>query len=153
MRHGRPGTARLPRLPRLPPLLGGWPRRAAAALCFALALLTSLAPGSTRPRRPDLAVPAGTVATSAAVYAEAASFVRPGDRIDLIETADPTTGEQSDAPVVVARGVQVLAVHPSTDVGTAQRTAQLLVAAPPDVAVAIAAHQGDRVLAAIGVPP
>lgn len=144
-------------LPRLPPVLLGWPRRAAAGLCFALALLSALSSGSSRAGRTatgSLAAPDGTVATSAAVYADAVSFVRPGDRIELVETA--ATGADFSAarttPVVVARDVRVLAVRPPAPGGDG-RTAQLLVAAPPTAAIDIAAHQGAQVLAAIRTPP
>lgn len=145
-----------PVLPRLPPLLTGRARRGAAALCFALALLTSL-PSSSHSAPVGIAVPPGLVATSAAVYADAASFVHPGDRIDLVETADATsttsTTDTSPAPVVVAHSVQVLSIRVSADITSGSRTAVLLVAAPSAVAVDIAAHQGDRVLAAISAPP
>lgn len=142
-----------PRLPRLPHILNGWPRRAAAALCFALALLTSFAPAKPRAAQVDTSVPPGLVATSASVFADAVTFVHPGDHIDLVETSAGSSAESRPPPTVVAHDVRVLDVRAANDLGAQPRTAQLLVAAPREVAVAIAAHQGDRVLAAISAPP
>jgi hypothetical protein len=142
------------RLPRLLPVLTGWPRRAAAALCFAFALLTSLSPASSHAPREDTAAPAGLSTAAATVYADAVSFVRPGQRIDLVETVDAISSEPTPPPpTVVARDVRVLAIRPSSESSIGAPTAQLLVAASRDVAVAIAAHQGAQVLAAISAPP
>ena len=139
------------RLPRLPPLFYGWPRRAAAALCLALAVLTSLAPSRSGPAEPAPALPPGLVTTSAAVNADAVAFLHAGDRVDLVETF--AAGDAQAAPIVVARGVRVIDIRAATEFGSAAHTAQLVVAAAPEDAVRIAAHQGDQVLAATTAPP
>jgi hypothetical protein len=135
-------------------VLRGWPRRAAAALCFLLALASTLSSGRRAATRTDVAIPAGMVQTSAAVYADAVSFVRPGDRVDLVEPiAEPGLQATTPGVTVVARNVHVLELRTGSSLGAEPRTAQLLVAAPPDVATAIAAHQGGQVLAVTTAPP
>ena len=82
------------RLPVPAALLTNRARRAGAALCLALALLTWLSPSShTSPAR--IVVPPGMVAASTAVYADAVAFVHDGDRIDLIEPTGGMTGGAS----------------------------------------------------------
>ena len=148
------------RLPVPAALLTNRARRAGAALCLALALLTWLSPSSHTSPAP-IVVPPGMVAASTAVYADAVAFVHDGDRIDLIEPTGGMTGASGPSatssapitPVVVAHGVEGLRLRITGGVGGEPRTAQLLVAAPSDVAAAIAAHQGSQVLAAIGASP
>jgi hypothetical protein len=136
-------------------LLAGWPRRAAAALCLVLALASAVSGKAARTRHATGSpIPAGMVATAAAVSEDAAAFVHVGDHIDLIAPADASLGQNaSSTPAIVASGVQVLAVRSSTDGLSGPRSVQLLVAAHRDVAVQIAAHQGTQVLAAVTVPP
>jgi hypothetical protein len=144
------------RVVRVPTALLGWPRRAAAALCFLLAAVAAVAAPHkerhTLAPRPSL--PAGMVTTSVTVYADGLAFVHVGDRIDLIAPAvagDASAGEP--IPTVVAHGVQVLAMRAQRDSLTDAAVSQVLLAAPRDVAVKIAAEQGRHVLAAVSAPP
>jgi hypothetical protein len=136
-------------------VLAGWPRRAAAALCLVLALATAIShPRAQAARAAPARVPAGLVATTAVVSEDATAFVHVGDRIDLVAPADSALGQGGTAsPTVVAIGVQLLAMRPSSSSLSGPRSVQLLVAARRDVAVQIAAHQGTQVLAAISAPP
>ena len=128
-------------------------RRIGAPACFALAALTALLP--SHPSAPAAAaprVPTGLVSTTAAVYADALTFVRPGDHVDLV--APPDSADAAAAPpTVVAQGVVVLRVRAPVDPQAQPRVAQVLIAAPRAVAVQIAAHQGTQILAAITAPP
>jgi hypothetical protein len=138
-------------------VLAGWPRRAAAALCFLMAIATALSGHRPAPARAAAGnpIPAGLVATTAVVSADAAAFVHIGERIDLVAPTPEQSGEQSGDPPapVVASGVQVLAIRQSVDGVGGTRVVQLLVAARREVAVQIAARQGSEVLAAISAPP
>jgi Flp pilus assembly protein CpaB len=100
-------------------------------------------------------VPAGYVTTTAAVYADGLTFVRPGDRIDLVAPpAGDAAGAVTDtAATVIAHGVEVLAVRAGRDATADAPVSQVLLAAPRDIAVRIAAHQGAQVLAAVTLPP
>ena len=151
----RRGLLRLPRLPRV---LAGWPRKAAAALCFAVALLGALTPGRAASTRADVTVPAGMVRTSASVYADGASFVRRGDRIDLVEpiadaAVQPAPQSAPQPATVVARNVRVLDIRSGGGFAAQNPITQLVVAALPDVAAAIAARQGVRTLAVTSASP
>jgi Flp pilus assembly protein CpaB len=101
------------------------------------------------------ALPRGLVAAALTLADEHASeLVRPGDRVDLLETqrpVDPLAGgptEQTEVAALAAR-VSVLAVLPAT----AAADAELVVAVDRRTAVRITRDTATHVFTAVVVPP
>lgn len=139
--------------------LSGWPRRVAALLCLALALLTAVAPrGATSA---DHLVPApGQVAVRVELADGGADqhFLRAGDRIDLIAGAADTDPLVGTAAATTERidDVRVLEVRPPPPTGLSGDDRQpgtvLIVSADASRADLVTSLANRKVLAARDKP-
>ncbi|MCU1657998.1 MAG: Conserved secreted protein of unknown function, putative domain [Pseudonocardiales bacterium] len=98
----------------------------------------------------------GEVAAPVSVPAEVASFVRSGDRVDVLaappaDGLDATTAPRRPA-TTVAQDVPVLAVLPLPDSG-GDAVAQLIIGTDRATALRVAALHGRTVLAVVANPP
>lgn len=137
------------------PRLSGWPRRLAVVACLLLAASSFVQQRAGTGARPD-AVARGLgpdqVAVAVDVGGEIRSFLRTGDRVDLVAAAgqSPDAVEGTPTPggsLTLARGLRVLALLPPAQGLGTETTAGLLVAADRDTATALAAARGRQMTA------
>jgi pilus assembly protein CpaB len=107
-------------------------------------------------------LPPGAVAAAVRTDADVASFIRPGDHVDVLagpadENAPlgspdepPAAGSQA---VAVAQAVAVLAVLPPTNAAANTDTTQVIIATDRGTALRLAALPGRQVLAVVADPP
>ncbi|MGI8761181.1 MAG: RcpC/CpaB family pilus assembly protein [Jatrophihabitantaceae bacterium] len=142
-------------------VLGRWPRRIAAAACLLLAAASALsaqrAPVGTAapvvPGTPVERLAPGQVAMPVRL-AGGASFVKPGDRVDLLAAAgDPGLDAAPATLRIAAEGLLVLAVtEAKPDTGSADGV-EVLVATERTVAARIAALGTRQIFAALDKSP
>ncbi len=107
-------------------------------------------------------LPPGAVAAAVRTDADVASFVHPGDHVDVLAgPADEnapvgSSGEPAAASsraVAVAQAVAVLAVLPPTNAAASTDTTQVIIATDRGTALRLAALPGHQVLAVVADPP
>jgi pilus assembly protein CpaB len=107
-------------------------------------------------------LPPGTVAAAVRTDADVASFVHPGDHVDVLAgPADENAPVGSPAEpraarsraVAVAQAVAVLAVLPPTNSPASTDTTQVIIATDRGTALRLAAWPGHQVLAVVADPP
>lgn len=130
---------------RLSTRLGRWPRRVAAAVCLALAVLSALSPTDARPAPAPShtsALATDEVAVAVPVTSAAlARYLHAGDRVGVLYS--PADGAPGD-PLMVADHLRVLSVLTESDYGTDAATT-VMIATDRPTAVRLARFPTDYV--------